>query len=173
MIATLRASVDMNLFRDPVREQCCVHVWPAAAALVMMTTTMPLVATCTRDGDVAWRFLARCVCKPMRTIFARYSHVLHTMSLQDPVLTSEYVKHFSQGLQHGDTNHDDVDPEHLQIISTCKHFFGYDIETGRSGNDVQISPRMLTEYYLPVFKTCIQEAKVKSMMCAVSVPSVY
>ena len=78
------------------------------------------------------------------------------------MLTSEYVKHFSQGLQHGDV---DVDLEHLQIISTCKHFFGYDIETGRSGNNVAIQPRMLTEYYLPVFKTCIQEAKVKSLMC--------
>ena len=41
--------------------------------------------------------------------------------------------------------------EHLQIISTCKHFFGYDIETGRSGNDVNISARMLVEYYLPAF----------------------
>ena len=41
---------------------------------------------------------------------------------------------------------------------------GYDIETGRSGNDVKISPRMLTEYYLPVFKTCVQVAKVKSIM---------
>lgn len=41
--------------------------------------------------------------------------------------------------------------EHLQIISTCKHFFGYDIETGRSGNDVNISARMLVEYFLPAF----------------------
>ena len=85
---------------------------------------------------------------------------------EDPVLTSEYVKHFSQGLMYGDTNHVDVDPDHLQIISTCKHFAGYDIETGRSGNDVNISARMLTEYYLPVFKTCVQIAKVKSMMCS-------
>lgn len=85
---------------------------------------------------------------------------------EDPVLTSEYVKHFSQGLMYGDTQHGDVDPNHLQILSTCKHFAGYDIETGRSSNDVSISPRMLTEYYLPVFKTCIQVAKVKSMMCS-------
>ena len=82
------------------------------------------------------------------------------------MLTSEYVKHFSQGLMHGDTNHVDVDTEHLQIISTCKHFAGYDIETGRSGNNVNISARMLTEYYLPVFKTCVQVAKVKSIMCS-------
>lgn len=69
---------------------------------------------------------------------------------------------------HGDTNNVDVDTEHLQIISTCKHFAGYDIETGRSGNNVNISARMLTEYYLPVFKTCVQVAKVKSIMCTYS-----
>jgi hypothetical protein len=34
-----------------------------------------------------------------------------------------------------------------------------------AGNNVNISARMLTEYYLPVFKTCVQVAKVKSMMC--------
>jgi beta-D-xylosidase 4 len=89
---------------------------------------------------------------------------------EDPVLTSEYVKHFSQGLQHGDVNNVDVDPEHLQIISTCKHFAGYDIETGRSGNNVNISARMLAEYYMPVFQTCVQVAKVKSMMVFLTVP---
>lgn len=66
----------------------------------------------------------------------------------------------------GDANHQDVDPEHLQILSTCKHFAGYDIETNRSHNNVTISPRMLVEYYLPAFKTCVQVAKVKSIMCS-------
>ena len=28
----------------------------------------------------------------------------------------------------------DVDPDHLQILSTCKHFLGYDVESGRAGN---------------------------------------
>ena len=36
----------------------------------------------------------------------------------------------------GDANHQDVDPEHLQILSTCKHFAGYDIETNRSHNNI-------------------------------------
>jgi beta-glucosidase-like glycosyl hydrolase len=61
---------------------------------------------------------------------------------EDPVLTSEYVKHFSQGLQYGDGQ----DVNELQIISTCKHFFGYDIETGRGGLNVDIPPRMIVEY---------------------------
>eukprot|EP00656_Telonema_subtile_P009230 TRINITY_DN14333_c0_g2_i1.p1 TRINITY_DN14333_c0_g2~~TRINITY_DN14333_c0_g2_i1.p1 ORF type:complete len:947 (-),score=234.31 TRINITY_DN14333_c0_g2_i1:226-3066(-) len=82
---------------------------------------------------------------------------------EDPVLTSEYVRHFSEGLQHGDGQESTSE---LQIISTCKHFFGYDIETGRDGNDVNISTRMLVEYYLPVFKTCVQIAKAKSIMCS-------
>eukprot|EP01043_Picozoa_sp_COSAG02_P056146 COSAG02_NODE_6614_length_3456_cov_4.163432_2_plen_50_part_00 len=33
-------------------------------------------------------------------------------------------------------------------------------------NDVNISQRMLTEYYLPPFKACVQDAKVKSIMCS-------
>eukprot|EP01047_Picozoa_sp_COSAG01_P073388 COSAG01_NODE_11951_length_1806_cov_39.342973_2_plen_55_part_00 len=33
-------------------------------------------------------------------------------------------------------------------------------------NDVNISQRMLTEYYLPAFKACVQDAKVKSIMCS-------
>jgi beta-D-xylosidase 4 len=48
---------------------------------------------------------------------------------EDPVLTSEYVKHFSAGLQYGDTGMPGTEAEELQIISTCKHFFGYDTET--------------------------------------------
>jgi beta-D-xylosidase 4 len=105
---------------------------------------------------------------PRRLCFKRISYTARPQEVpgEDPVLTSEYVKHFSQGLMHGDTDHVDVDTEHLQIISTCKHFAGYDIETGRSGNNVNISARMLTEYYLPVFKTCVQVAKVKSIMCS-------
>ena len=51
-------------------------------------------------------------------------------------------------------------------MSTCKHFFGYDIEFHRMRNDVNISARMLTEYYLPAFKACVQGAKVKSIMCS-------
>eukprot|EP01079_Euglenida_sp_SAG-EU17-18_P010624 gene10624-1932_t len=84
---------------------------------------------------------------------------------EDPVLTSEYVKHFSQGLMHGDTPGDN-DEGFLQIISTCKHFFGYDIETGRGGLNVNISARFIVEYYLPVFQACVRDAKVKSIMCS-------
>ena len=54
----------------------------------------------------------------------------------------------------------------LQVISTCKHFLGYDIEFHRMRNDVNISAKMITEYYLPAFKACVQDAKVKSIMCS-------
>ena len=33
-------------------------------------------------------------------------------------------------------------------------------------NDVNISARMLSEYYLHAFKACVQGAKVKSIMCS-------
>ena len=40
-------------------------------------------------------------------------------------------------------------------------------------NDVNISARMITEYYLPAFKACVQDAKVKSIMCRYECSSAY
>ena len=52
---------------------------------------------------------------------------------EDPSLTSEYVRQFCHGLQHGDPAASAPGPaavgdDQLQVISTCKHFLGYDIE---------------------------------------------
>ena len=49
-------------------------------------------------------------------------------SCRDPTLTSEYIKHFSSGIQHGIPGDGRHNASELQIMSTCKHFFGYDIE---------------------------------------------
>ena len=43
----------------------------------------------------------------------------------------------------------------------------------RMRNDVNISARMITEYYLPAFKACVQDAKVKSIMCRYEYSSAY
>lgn len=54
------------------------------------------------------------------------------------MLTSEYVKHYSNGLQHGDTPGDDEEP-YLQILSTCKHFFGKRRDAVQEHADDQLS----------------------------------
>lgn len=79
---------------------------------------------------------------------------------EDPFHIQNYVYNLVTGLQGG------VDPEEKQVISTCKHYAGYDIETGRNGNDLDPSQQDLADYYLRPFKSCVREAKGGSIMCS-------
>jgi beta-D-xylosidase 4 len=71
-----------------------------------------------------------------------------------------YVYSLVTGLQGG------VAPDFKRIISTCKHFAAYDIENGRTDNDLNPTAQDMSEFYLPVFKTCARDAKVGSIMCS-------
>lgn len=79
-------------------------------------------------------------------------------------LSSVYAYEYITGMQGG------VDPEHLKMAATPKHFAGYDLENwnnqSRLGLDLTILPQDLAEYYTPQFKAAIQSAKGKSIMCA-------
>ncbi|TVY82659.1 putative exo-1,4-beta-xylosidase xlnD [Lachnellula suecica] len=79
-------------------------------------------------------------------------------------LSSAYAYEYITGLQGG------VDPEHLKIIATAKHFAGYDIESwnnhSRLGNDVSISQQDLSDYYTPQFLAAVRYAKTHSVMCS-------
>ena len=78
---------------------------------------------------------------------------------EDAFHIQKYVSNLIPGLQ-GD------DPANKQIIATCKHFAGYDIETTRTANDVNPTQQDLGEYYLPSFKSCVRDAKAGSVMCS-------
>ena len=88
---------------------------------------------------------------------ARWGRVMETCG-EDPYLNSvmgaAQVKAF-QGDDLSDFDH----------IATCvKHFAGYGgAEAGRDYNTVEISERLLREYYLPAYKACI-DAGVKMVM---------
>jgi xylan 1,4-beta-xylosidase len=71
-----------------------------------------------------------------------------------------YVYELVTGLQGG------VAPDVKKVISTCKHFAAYDIETGRTGNDLNPTAQDMSEFYLAGFKTCARDAKVGSVMCS-------
>ncbi|KUJ23772.1 xylan 1,4-beta-xylosidase Talaromyces emersonii [Mollisia scopiformis] len=79
-------------------------------------------------------------------------------------LSAAYAYEYITGLQGG------VDPEHLKIIATPKHFAGYDIENwnnhSRLGNDVSISQQDLSDYYTPQFLAAARYAKAHSIMCS-------
>ena len=79
-------------------------------------------------------------------------------------LTAAYTYEYITGLQGG------VDPDHLKIIATPKHFAGYDLESwnnhSRLGNDVIISQQDLSGYYTPQFLAAARYAKAHSIMCS-------
>ena len=79
-------------------------------------------------------------------------------------LTAAYTYEYITGLQGG------VDPDHLKIIATPKHFAGYDLESwnnhSRLGNDVIISQQDLSGYYTPQFLAAARYAKAQSIMCS-------
>ncbi|EED20979.1 beta-xylosidase XylA [Talaromyces stipitatus ATCC 10500] len=79
-------------------------------------------------------------------------------------LSSSYAYEYITGLQGG------VDPEHLKIVATAKHFAGYDLENwnnnSRLGFDASITQQDLAEYYTPQFLAASRYAKARSFMCS-------
>ena len=78
---------------------------------------------------------------------------------EDPFHIQNYVSNLVSSLQ-GDN------PASKQIIATCKHFAAYDIETDRTGNDLNPTQQDLGDYYLPPFKSCVRDARAGSVMCS-------
>ncbi|OGE47696.1 hypothetical protein PENARI_c038G01420 [Penicillium arizonense] len=81
---------------------------------------------------------------------------------EDVFLASAYAYEYITGIQGG------VDPEHLKLVATAKHYAGYDIENwdnhSRLGNDMNITQQDLAEYYTPQFVTAVRDARVHSVM---------
>jgi beta-D-xylosidase 4 len=79
-------------------------------------------------------------------------------------LSSSYAYEYITGLQGG------VDPDHLKIAATAKHFAGYDLENwggnSRLGFDASITQQDLSEYYTPQFLAASRYAKARSFMCS-------
>jgi beta-glucosidase len=79
---------------------------------------------------------------------------------EDPYLTARMGVAFVKGLQ-GD------DPKYLKVVSTPKHYAVHSgPEPERHAFDAITDERDLRETYLPHFKSCIEEAKAFSVMCA-------
>jgi len=77
-------------------------------------------------------------------------------------LCATYAYDYITGIQGG------VDPEHLKLVATAKHFAGYDIENwgnhSRLGNDMNITQQDLAEYFTSQFLTAVRDARVHSVM---------
>ncbi len=83
---------------------------------------------------------------------------------EDLFVVSQYAYEYITGMQGG------VEPEHLKIVATAKHFAGYDLENynnvSRLGYDAMITQQDLAEFYTPQFLTAARDAKVNSVMCS-------
>mmetsp|Transcript_4933 Transcript_4933/g.14906 ORF Transcript_4933/g.14906 Transcript_4933/m.14906 type:complete len:922 (+) Transcript_4933:43-2808(+) len=93
----------------------------------------------------------------------RWGRIQESVS-EDPWLNGAYAANFVEGIQ---GSGDGVDT--IKIASTCKHFYGYSLESSdgfsRHTFNAVISPRDLTETYLPPFAMCIA-AKPEEIMCS-------
>lgn len=83
---------------------------------------------------------------------------------------SSYVKALIAGLEGTDDADGSVDGTYKKVVSTCKHFAGYDVENW-NGNyryqfDASITNQDMVEYYLPPFQACARDAKVGAFMCS-------
>lgn len=96
---------------------------------------------------------------------------------EDPLLTSEYTIQYITGLQQGGVSDTLLHPHTmgnssntwLKSVACCKHYIAYDVEnTGvdRSAFDAVVSPRDMTESYMPPFYACIEKAAAQSVMCS-------
>jgi beta-glucosidase len=78
---------------------------------------------------------------------------------EDPYLTGRMAVAFVKGLQ-GDV------PKYLKLASTLKHYAVNNVERGRQGLDVTVSPRMMREYWLPHFRDAVVEGGAQSLMAS-------
>jgi beta-D-xylosidase 4 len=83
---------------------------------------------------------------------------------EDPYHVGQYAYNYVTGLQGS------VGPAQPKVISTCKHFAGYDLENwngvNRGSYNAIISTQDLAEYYLPGFRSCFRDAKAGAVMCS-------
>ncbi len=78
---------------------------------------------------------------------------------EDTYLASRLAVNYIRGMQGND-------PKYLKTVATAKHFACNNVEQGRTSTSSNVDERSLREYYLPVFKACVQEGKVYSIMSA-------
>ncbi|KAG8161047.1 hypothetical protein KVR01_009311 [Diaporthe batatas] len=89
---------------------------------------------------------------------------------EDPFHLSSYVRALIDGLEGTGDSVGNKDGKYKKVVSTCKHFAGYDLESW-NGNfryqfDASISTQDMVEYYLPPFQACARDAKVGAFMCS-------
>ena len=91
----------------------------------------------------------------------------------DPKSFCADAANFVQGLQGSAVPEypEGVDPTgKTMIVACCKHFVANSLESWnghtRHNFDAKVPLDALSDYYLPAFKGCVMEGKVKGIMCS-------
>ncbi|KAJ7597736.1 glycoside hydrolase family 3 protein [Mycena floridula] len=83
---------------------------------------------------------------------------------EDAFRVQGYTNSMVQGLQGG------IDPKFYKLVSTAKHWSGYDLENWKGNNRVSfnaiISKQDLAEYYTSPFRAAVRDSRVNSVMCS-------
>ncbi|KAK0752952.1 beta-xylosidase [Schizothecium vesticola] len=81
---------------------------------------------------------------------------------EDIARVNGYTDAFIRGMEGNKTQR--------QIIATCKHYTGYDLEAwggvDRHNFNAKITAQELAEYYMPPFRVCARDRNVGSFMCS-------
>ncbi|EFJ18924.1 hypothetical protein SELMODRAFT_419541 [Selaginella moellendorffii] len=84
---------------------------------------------------------------------------------EDPLLSSKYATFYVRGLQ--DTN---LGGDKLKVSACCKHMTAYDVDnwkgTTRFKFNAIVTQQDLSDTYNPPFQSCVEDAKVSSVMCS-------
>jgi beta-glucosidase len=78
---------------------------------------------------------------------------------EDNYLAGRLAVNYIKGMQGND-------PKYFKTVATAKHFACNNVEQGRTSTSSNVDERSLREYFLPVFKACVQEGKAYSIMSA-------
>ncbi|XP_060193396.1 probable beta-D-xylosidase 7 isoform X2 [Lycium barbarum] len=91
---------------------------------------------------------------------------------EDPMMVGKYAVAYVRGLQGDSFEGGKLKDGHLQASACCKHFAAQDLDYWNGHHrftfDAQVTPQDMADSFQPPFKTCVEEGKATSLMCAYS-----
>ncbi|KAK4341438.1 hypothetical protein RND71_039939 [Anisodus tanguticus] len=91
---------------------------------------------------------------------------------EDPMVVGKYAVAYVRGLQGDSFEGGKLKDGHLQASACCKHFAAQDLDYWnghhRFSFDAEVTPQDMADSFQPPFKTCVEEGKATSLMCAYS-----
>ncbi|KAJ8541404.1 hypothetical protein K7X08_002220 [Anisodus acutangulus] len=89
---------------------------------------------------------------------------------EDPMMVGKYGVAYVRGLQGDSFEGGKLQDGHLQASACCKHFIAQDMDNwnnfSRYTFDAHVLKQDLADSYEPPFKSCVEQGKASSIMCA-------